>query len=397
MAWPAVARQYMASFESARVGHAARLRTSFHARTLAERPAGLPELNLSHLRLLTDDTGLLQHAVYSIPRYGEGYCLDDNARALLLMTRIEDAGTDDGVAVRAGAARYLAFVSHAFDRGTGRFRNFMSYGRAWEAQAGSEDSNGRALWALGAVIGRLGDPGRRSLAADLFHAALPAVATFSSPRAWAYALLGLNEYLAAFSGDRHVQAVRADLAHRLLGLFRRTSQPNWPWFEDQVTYCNARLPQALLVSGSKMDDAAMIAAGTEALAWLVSIQRASDGAFAPVGSNTGMKRGAAVIAFDHQPVEACAMISACLDAFRVTDNRDWVEHARRTFTWFLGQNHLQHSIYDASTGGCRDGLHADRPNENQGAESTVSFLLSLVDMQSATGDSAYSGPGGPSS
>ncbi len=394
MQWPAVARRYVASFEQARVEHAARLRTSFRARTLAERPAGLPELNLAHLRLLTDDTGLLQHAVYSVPRYDDGYCLDDNARALLLMTLIEDAGTDEGPTVRALASRYLAFVSHALDRSAGRFRNFMSYERRWTETAGSEDSHGRAAWALGAVVGRLGDPGRRSLAADLFHAALPAVPAFSSPRAWAYALLGVEEYLGAFQGDRGVQAIRGALAERLLGLFRRTAGPDWPWFENRVTYCNARLPQALLVSGTRMDDPGMVAAGTQALDWLVAIQRSPDGYFAPVGSNTGVERGVPVAAFDHQPVEACAMVSACLVAHRVTGARSWTEHARRAFSWFLGQNHLHHSLYDASTGGCRDGLHADRPNENQGGESTLSFLLALVAMRSTDGaDEPHSVPG----
>jgi glycosyltransferase involved in cell wall biosynthesis len=385
MQWPAVAQAYVESFARARVEHAARLRTSFRARTLAERPAGLPELNLAHLRLLTDDTGLLQHAVYNVPRYDEGYCLDDNARALLLMTLVEEAGTDQAAAVRALASRYLAFVSHAFNPSTGRFRNFMSYERRWTENLGSEDSHGRAAWALGTVVGRLGDPGRRSHAADLFHAALPAVPDFSSPRAWAYTLLGIDEYLGAFRGDRGVQAVRGALAERLLDLFRRSSGPDWPWFEPRVTYCNARLPQALLVSGMRMDHSAMVAAGTRALDWLVSIQRSPDGYFAPVGSNAGVERGVPVAAFDHQPVEACAMISACLAAHRATGDGCWPRHARRAFSWFLGQNHLQHSLYDASTGGCRDGLHADRPNENQGAESTLSFLLALVDMQAAGG------------
>jgi glycosyltransferase involved in cell wall biosynthesis len=398
MAWPAVAQAYLASFERARVEHAARLQTSFRARTLAERPAGLPELNLAHLRRMTDDTGLLQHAVYSVPRYDDGYCLDDNARALLLLTLVEDAGTDEGEAIRAVASRYLAFVNHAFSRRTGRFRNFMSYERRWTETTGSEDSHGRAVWALGAVVGRLGDPGRRSLAADLFHTALPAVPAFSSPRAWAYALLGIDEYLGAFQGDRGVQAVRSALAERLLDLFHRTSGPEWPWFEDRVTYCNARLPQALFVSGARMDHPGMIAVAAQALEWLVALQRSPDGYFAPVGSNSGVERGAPTVAFDHQPVEACVMVSACLEAHRVTGDARWTEHAQRAFRWFLGQNHLQHALYDASTGGCRDGLHADRPNENQGAESTLSFLLALMDMRSADhGDVTHPLPGDPAS
>ncbi|MDH5643106.1 MAG: glycosyltransferase family 4 protein [Gemmatimonadota bacterium] len=382
MTWPAVARGYLESFERARVDHSARLRTTFQAKTLAERPAGLPELNLAHLRLMTDDTGLMQHAIYNVPRYDDGYCLDDNARGLLLLTLVEEAGTNEAPAVRAAAARYLAFVNHAFNLRTGRFRNFMSYERCWTEQIGSEDSHGRAIWSLGTVVGHLGDPGRRSLAADLFHAALPAVPAFSSPRAWAYTLLGIDEYLGAFQGDRGVQSVRAVLADRLLDLFQRTSGPNWPWFENRVTYCNGRLPQALLVSGARIGDPRMVSAGNKALEWLVTIQRSPDGYFAPVGSDTGVERGVPAVAFDHQPVEACVMVSACLDALRVTGDDKWTEHARHAFSWFLGQNHLQCSLYDASTGGCRDGLHADRPNENQGAESTLSFMLALVDMRS---------------
>jgi glycosyltransferase involved in cell wall biosynthesis len=395
MRWPAVAQRYLTTFERACAEHAARLRTAFRAKTLAERPAGLPELNLAHLRLLTDDTGLLQHALYNVPRCEEGYCLDDNARALLLVTLVEEAGLDEGTAIRAVASRYLAFVNHAFDRDAGRFRNFMSYERRWTETVGSEDSHGRAVWALGVVVRHLSDPGRCNLAADLFHAAVPAVLAFSSPRAWAYTLLGIDEYLEAFQGDRGVQAMRSALAERLLDLFRRTSGPQWPWFEDRVTYCNGRLPQALLVSGTRMGDADMVAVGVRALDWLVAIQRSPDDYFAPVGSNSGVERGVPVAAFDHQPVEACAMVSACLAASRATGDPRWTEHARRAFSWFLGQNHLQYSVYDASTGGCRDGLHADRPNENQGAESTLSFLLALVEMQSAGGGAAdHPAPGG---
>ena len=383
MRWPAAAQRYMVSFERARAEHADRLRTSFQAKTLAKRPADLPEINLEHLRLMTDDTGVLQHAVYSVPRYDEGYCLDDNARALLLMALVEEAGTDHGATVRALASRYLAFVSHAFDRRVGRFRNFMSYDRRWTEACGSEDSHARAVWALGAEVGRSRDPGRRTLGGDLFHAALPAVSGFSSPRAWAFALLGIDEYLRAFQGDRGMQDMRRAVAERLLGLFQRTSRQEWPWFEDRLTYSNARLSQALIVSGARMEEPAMVEAGVRSLEWLASIQRSEDGYFAPVGSNDFSAGGAPAGGFDQQPVEACGMVSACLEAQRVTGDARWAEHARRAFSWFLGQNHLQHSLYDVTTGGCCDALHADRPNKNQGAESTLSFLLALLDMRLA--------------
>jgi glycosyltransferase involved in cell wall biosynthesis len=382
MSWPTVAQQYLTSFRRARAERTHRLDVAFHARTLAERPA-LPELTLDHLQGMTDDTGMLQHAAFSIPRYEEGYCLDDNARALVLMALVEEAGAKDVKAVRALASRYLAFVGHAFDRRRRRFRNFMSYSRQWLEECGSEDSHGRAVWALGTVVGRCGDPGRQSLSGDLFHAALPAVAGFTSPRAWAYALHGIEEYLHAFRGDSEVEGMRARLAERLFALFRRASGPEWPWFEDRVTYCNARLSQSLILAGSGMQHDEMLAAGIRSLDWLATIQRSKDGYFAPIGSSGHYERGQSMPAFDQQPVEAGAMVSACLDARRVTGEKRWADHARRAFTWFLGQNHLRQSLYDASTGGCRDGLHADRANENQGAESTLSFLLALVETRSA--------------
>jgi len=209
------------------------------------------------------------------------------------------------------------------------------------------------------------------------------VAAFTSPRAWAFALLGIDEYLRAFEGDSNVQAVRTLLAERLLNLFRRTSDSKWPWFEDRVTYSNARLPQALIVSGAWMEHEEMRAAGIRSLRWLAEVQCSEAGYFAPVGSNGFYRRGAPKALFDQQPIEACAMVSACLEAGRVTGDGQWAQHARRAFSWFLGQNHLQQSLYDAATGGCRDGLHADRMNENQGAESTLSFLLALAEMRSA--------------
>lgn len=392
MLWPAVAHRYLQCFTRARTEHAERLRTSFQAKTLAKRPSELPELNLDHLVLMTDTTGVLQHAAFSVPRYDEGYSIDDNARALLLMAMIEDEGTEDRKAVRALASRYLAFVRHAFNGGLGRFRNFMSFSRRWLEECGSEDSHGRALWALGTMVGRSGDPGRQSLGGLLFHSALPAVAGFTSPRAWAFALLGIAEYLRAFQGDSNVQSVRKELAERLLDLFRRTMRHDWPWFEDRVTYENARLSQALIVSGRSMENEEMTAAGLRSLEWLAQVQCSQAGYFAPVATNGFYSRGQPKAAFDQQPVEACAMVSACLEARRLTADERWHAHARSAFDWFFGQNDLQEPLYDAATGGCRDGLHADRANENQGAESTLAFLLALSEMRSADRIAAKSTP-----
>jgi glycosyltransferase involved in cell wall biosynthesis len=383
MTWPAVARRHVESMSRALASETSRRRSSFRSQTLASRPAGWPEIDIRHVQTLTDDTGILQHAVFSIPRYEDGYCLDDNARALLLATLVEEAGSHDPVAVRALADRYLAFVSYAFDRSSGRFRNFLSYGRQWLEPAGSEDSHGRALWALGAVIGRASDPGRYSLAGELFHAARPAVTGFTSPRAWAYALLGIDHYLRAFQGDSTVEALRAEVSTRLLDLFARSSAEEWPWFEDSVTYCNARMSQALIVSGERMHRQDMLDAGLRSLDWLVQVQLSGEEDFAPIGCNGFFKRGGSPAAFDQQPVEACTIASACLDAHRVSGDAHWLERATRAFEWFLGQNDLQQWLYDPSTGGCRDGLHADRTNRNQGAEATLSFLLALCEMRAA--------------
>jgi hypothetical protein len=383
MLWPVVARRYVQTFERARSEHTSRLRSGFIARTLATRPPELPELNLGHLRTMTDDTGMLQHGTFNVPRYDAGYCLDDNARALLLVTVIEDSGMEDAIGLPLLASRYAAFVSHAFNADQGRFRNFMSYSRQWTEECGSEDSHGRALWALGTVVGRSRDAGRQSLAQELFQRALPAVERFTSPRAWAYSLLGICEYLGAFEGDRSMEAACKAISGRLLVRHAESQGHEWPWFEDRVTYCNARLPQALIVAGARLGNPEMTAVGTRALQWLAEIQCSEDGYFAPIGSNGFHTRGGEKAVFDQQPVEACAMVSACLDAQRVTGDPIWTQHARRAFGWFLGQNQLQQSVYDPRTGGCRDGLHADRVNENQGAESTLSFLLALLEMRLA--------------
>jgi hypothetical protein len=365
-----MSRTYLEPLEHAPTDHMARHRAAFQAKTLGTRPSELPEINLEHLCAMTDHAGILHHAVFAVPSYEEGYCLDDNARALLLMGVVDEAGAEDQRAVRSLASRYLAFMSHAFNAKGGRFRDFMNCSRGWTEEIGSEDSHGRALWALGSVVGRSDEPGRPSLGDRLFHAALPALSTFTSPRAWAFALLGIDEYLRAFKGDRRVEAVRATLAEKLLDLFQRTSRRDWPWFEDRLTYCNACLSQALIISGARVDHEEMTAVGLRSLEWLSFVQFPDDG-------------HRPRLAFDQQPVEASAMVSACIESRRVTGDKEWTERAWRSMNWFLGQNRLEQSLYDATTGGCRDGLRADRVNENQGAESTLSFLLALSEMRSA--------------
>lgn len=395
MSWPQVAKSYLDSFARARSERTALLRTAFQAKTLAHRPVDLPDPSLLHLRAMTDDTGLLQHACFDVPRYEHGYCVDDNARALRLVALLEETRSGDKATLHTLGTRYLAFVNHAFDPSNGRFRNFMSYERKWLEAAGSEDSHGRALWALGSVVGRARAPSRRTLVGKLFHDALPATRAFTSPRAWAFTLLGIDEYLGIYQGDSEVEAVRSELAQRLLSLLPRSPRNEWPWFEASVTYENARLCQALLVSSTRMNDASMQRAGLESLGWLSKVQRSPEGYFAPVGSNGFYHRASSRAEFDQQPIEACATVSACLDASRITGDRAWLDEARHAFSWFLGQNQKQLPLYEAATGGCRDGLHVDRANENQGAESTLSYLMALAELR-AVDRVVAAAPSGPS-
>lgn len=379
MTWPNVAVAYMRTFERAKEERRRSPRPAFVAATLADRPAELPEVNLDHLMRLTDSTGLLQHAVFSVPNYAEGYTTDDNARAVILAMLARNAGI-----LIPNTERYLAFLWHAFHAGPGRFRNFLSYDRRWLEPVGSEDSHGRALWAVGCVVGLSEDPGLRGVAGRLFDMALPAVTSFSSPRAWAFSLLGCHEYLKRFSGDRAAQSAREILAGRLLRLFLENRSPDWVWFENVVSYSNAALSQALLVSGSAMKRPEMVDAGLESLRWLAEVQTSEEGYFVPIGSHGFYRRGGERARFDQQPVEAGGMVSACLEAARLTGDLYWRQAAQRAMEWFLGRNDLKLSLYDSSTGGCRDGLHPDRANQNQGAEATLAFLTALVEMKQAS-------------
>ena len=374
--WPQTARAYMASFQRARVERMLRPRAPRDDAAKLEKPGALPGLNMDHLLSMTDDTGILQHAIFSLPNCLEGYTTDDNARALIVAVLLNGSS-------HAGLSRrYLTFLWHAFNDKTGRFRNFLSYDRKWLEESGSEDSHGRALWAMGTVLGNAKDPGLRGAAGRLFEKAFPAVSGFGSPRAWAFSILGMQGYLDWFPGDRVVQGVRNLLASRLLDIYQRAHSSGWHWFETSLSYSNARLSQAILLAGSESGNLKMIEVGCESLKWLLAQQhRADPGIFVPIGSMGFFAEGGEKARFDQQPVEACATISACLAAHRITSEKHWLDEAWSAFRWFLGANDLQIPLYDPTTGGCKDGLHPDRVNENQGAESTLSFLMAFLDMQ----------------
>ncbi len=379
MIWATVARRYLEVFACVREERAVHPRPVFEARTLGHRDGELPELTLDHLRAMTDDTGLLQHAVYTVPNYTEGYTTDDNARALILAVLLEGTGQPDRL-----ASRYLAFLWHAFNPAPRRFRNHLSYDRRWLEDAGPEDAHGRAVGALGFVLGRSDEAGVRGPASRLFEPALGPLAGFTSPRAWAAALIGLHEYRRRFAGDRIAHQLEVELAERLLALYRSAASAEWPWFEPVLAYGNATLPHALLVAGEDLQRVEMVDTALRALEWLMDVQRPDGGHFVPVGSDGFYRRGGPRARFDQQPIEAQTTVSACLEAHRVTGEARWRDHATCAFEWFLGRNDLGLPLYDAATGGCRDGLHADRVNQNQGAESTVAYLTALAEMILAT-------------
>ena len=382
MIWPQVARRYMKTFERARAERRHFVPPGFTVKALDEYPGDLPPLKLDHLRHMADETGILQHAIFTVPNYHEGYCTDDNARALMVSTLLEELGNGEAAEL---ASRYLAFVWYAFNAETGRFRNFMDYQRHWLEDRGSDDSYGRALLALGTVLGRSNTPALHSMAGWLFEQALPAILDTTSPRAWAFSLIGIHEYLQRFAGDRVASQIREELAKRLLALYHHSRSDQWRWYEEGLTYCNAALPHALLMCGQSIPDETMTEAGLESLSWLADLQRTEEagGHFVPIGSNGFYHQGGKRARFDQQPVEAQTMVSACLEAARITGDKRWRKEARRAFEWFLGRNDLNLPIYDPMTGGCRDGLHPDRANQNQGAESTLAFLQSLLELRLA--------------
>lgn len=381
MIWPTVAQQYMDSFERSRDERLQKPRAMFAPPTLDRRPRALPDINLDHIHRMTDDIGILQHAIITVPSYSEGYTTDDNARALGLTAMIEQFGEIRLAEAQALMSRYLGFLWYAYNSKTGRFRNYLPFDRRWVEDAGSEDSHGRALWGLGCLLGHSNNLGLRGSASRLFQLALPAAMDLKSPRAWAFTITSLNEYLRQFQGDRTATTVRDTLVLRLMDSYLAVNTPDWPWFEDSLSYCNAHLPCALLLGGESLGKREMTEAALKSLEWLVGIQRPDGRHFVPIGSNGFYPRDATRARFDQQPIEAYATLSACLEAYRITGEERWQKEARRTFDWFFGHNDLRLPLYDAATGGCRDGLHSDRVNQNEGAESTLAFLLSLLEWR----------------
>jgi hypothetical protein len=373
MIWERVAERYLIAFDAVKL-------QQLSTRPLPPKPrVSLPKVALDHLRAMTDDTGMLQHAIHAVPDRAHGYCVDDNARGLLLSTSLQMLGEER--LPEHVIQSYAAFVQHAFNRDTGRFRNFMSFDRRWLEPQGSEDSHGRTLWALGAVARHDRSGERRRWAAELFAEALTVVDTFASPRAWAFTLLGLDAYCAGSPEHEGAAQIRMRLADRLLALLRQVETADWTWFEENLAYDNPRLCEAMILAGRATGTRAYAEAGLRSLEWLALRQTSPTGLFRPIGTDSFHDVRSAGSGFDQQPLEATASIAACLAALRHTTDPRWRNEAYRAFAWFLGSNDLSQSLVDVETGSCRDGLHPDRRNENRGGESVVSYLLALADIR----------------
>lgn len=339
------------------------------------KPAPLP---LDAIERMSDAVGMIQHAVYAVPDRSHGYCIDDNARALMTMVRRGDERRTASL-----APAYAAFVQHGWNPNTGRFRNFMGFDRCWLEDCGSEDSNGRAIWALGLAAARSPWPALREWALKLFDEAAPSAMELEAPRARAFAALGGFEMLQRYPDKALARKMLLHSAEQLLQLHAENARDDWDWFEPSLAYDNARLPEALIRAGQALGDPAMIESGLSCLSWLVRRQTSPRGTFRPVGCKGFGRPYAPPLAFDQQPLEATATIDAAAAAHEVSGEEQWQSIARDAFAWFFGDNDAGTPLANADEGSCCDGLMATGINRNQGAESILSLHLAAQTMRDA--------------
>jgi glycosyltransferase involved in cell wall biosynthesis len=335
-------------------------------------------IGITGLLRICDDTGILQHSVHDVPDRAHGYCVDDNARALMLTNRL---GAEAEPHRSLLAPVFAGFVQSAWNGEAGNFRNFMSFGRDWLEDKGSLDSCGRTLWALGATAHEGKTEGLRRWARGLFETAAASATGFDSPRATAFAMLGANYMLAADAGHEAAKSILSDGADRLLSLFAQVRRPDWPWFETRLAYDNCRLPEAMIRAGMRLGRPDLMDCGLEALRWIVACQISPAGHFRPIGSDSFGHDFAAPHPFDQQPVEVWAAIDACATALDATGEEIWLSHVRLAYAWFAGGNDRGLAVGDPLTGTCRDGINPRGLNLNEGAESVLAFQLASCAMR----------------
>jgi len=383
MVWKEIGGRYLQLFTDVR-GERRKAPRIYRSRSVGVHERQIAPPSFEHLHVLTDDTGILQHARFAIPDRDHGYCTDDNARALIVALMARHL-PDEASRMTPLISRYMSFLQHAFNPEAGRFRNFMGFDRVWQESIGSEDSHGRALWALGNAVLDAPSQGVVGAAMVLFERALPAVHDFASPRACAFALLGIDACLRRFNGASDARRARQVLSERLYARFAEHATPDWPWLEDSATYANAVIAEAMIGSGAALGRREMVDAGLLALRWLIIVQTDRRGHFVPIGNDGWLQRGGAPARFDQQPIEIQHTVSALIAAHKVTGQPSWLDDARRCHEWFLGRNDVQQPVVDTATGGSRDGLSPDGLNQNQGAESTLAWLHTSLELGAVLG------------
>ncbi|MBI2898196.1 MAG: glycosyltransferase [Deltaproteobacteria bacterium] len=376
MLWPHVGRRY--------VDLATRAIEAAPVRALRARPpraSSLPELRLDHLLRLTDDTGIIQHATYTVPARLSGYCVDDNARAMVVALAVDRVSPSPQA--KRLVTKYLSFLqgTQALD---GHFVNLMGYDRTLEPLSTSDDCLGRAVWALGTCVDLAVDVGCRMLAREMLFRALPRTLSLG-PRGTALTILGLARLMRAEPGAADVLATLGSLADKLVARYREQATDDWHWFEPTLTYDNAMIPLALFQAYGVTGDRASLRVARESLEFLESVSFAGP-CMSLVGNAGWLRRGGEKSAADEQAIDATAFVLAFRAAYVVTHDHQYLARMRQSFAWFLGTNRLGIPLYDSDSGGCRDGLGATAPNHNQGAESTICFLLSLLEMLELAGE-----------
>lgn len=377
MTWPNVARAYATVFKQARARFAER-RAPMVERRKPRLRLSLPEARYDHLFRMTDDVGLVQHAVFSTPDRRHGYAADDQARALIVTAMAWSLFQDEQVLPYYHV--YLSYVHHAQSESAGKCHNFMSFDRRWLDDEGSDDCQGRVLWALGHSVDHPPDSSARSLAELLFRETIPHLEWVGAARASAFAVLGCHYYLRKYPEEQLVRDALNTLADRINDEFVANEASDWPWFEDVATYDNGRMPQALLLAGMALDRDDMVERGLRVLDWLLRVQTSSEGCLSLIGCHGWMQQNGSRAQFAQQALDAAALVEACKAAYRATEDERYLFEMRRCFAWFLGHNDLGRPLIDFKTRGCLDGLEAEGVSENQGAESIVSWLLALLTM-----------------
>jgi glycosyltransferase involved in cell wall biosynthesis len=378
MIWNEVAKQYYSIYQDLIYERIIKPKKTVPVLESRYENIQIPDINLSHFKALTDCTGILEHAKFSIPDRSHGYCLDDNARALIVSILYYQLTRDESISEFLN--RYLGFVLHAFDVNIKRFRNRLTYERVWDYKDISDAAHGRAIWALGQCCAN-GPEHVKKIALKLFRDSTPVIQCTTHPMAMAFSIIGIHKYLYCFEGDSFYKGLLKKLANNLMTIFENKDDPDWPWFEDEVAWGSATIARGLIVAGKRLSDKSMIEKGLGLLEWLISLQLKDSECFSFIGNNGWYKRGGSKALFDQQPIEAQSMVGACIAAYKVTGKKVWLEKVRLAINWFLGLNVLNIPIYDYSTGGCRDGLQSNWVNENEGAESTIAWLISLLEYK----------------